>query len=132
MNDWIDEWTTEWMDERLNEWITGWMSVQLDERMNDWMNEQLNEWMTEWINTTRIKKKTHLFIFRQSWQRKLSKIFFVQAILKIFKFSFNLNQSQVCISNRLKVKAFQSQPLFWAYDKYSIIEKNVCHFYIQL
>ena len=45
------------------------------------------------------------------------KIFSIQVILKIFKFSFNLDQSQVCISNRLKVTACQSQPLFWAHDK---------------
>ena len=34
-----------------------------------------------------------------------------------FKFSFNLDQSQVCISNRLKVTASQRQLLFWAHDK---------------
>ena len=49
---------------------------------------------------------------------------FIISILKIFEFSFNLDQSQVCISNRLKVTASQRQLLFWAHDKIQNHKKN--------
>ena len=52
------------------------------------------------------------------------KLFSVEVIFKIFEFSFNLDQSQVCILNRLEVTACQSQPLFWAYDKILSHRKN--------
>ena len=44
--------------------------------------------------------------------------FSVEVILKIFKFSFILNQSQICISNRLGARACQN---------YLLISKNA-HF----
>ena len=47
----------------------------------------------------------------------MRKVFSVEVILKIFEFSLNLDQSQGCISNRLKVTACQSQSLFWVEDK---------------
>ena len=62
--------------------------------------------------TTRIKKKdapSHLLIEQT---KKLFKNFSIESILKIFKFSSNLDQSQVHISNRLKVTASQRQLLF--------------------
>ena len=49
---------------------------------------------------------------------------FIENILKIFEFFFNLDQSQVCISNRLKVTASQRQLIFWAHDKIQNHEKN--------
>ena len=52
----------------------------------------------------------HLLI--DQTKKIVQKIFFRESILKIFKFYFNLDQSQVCISNRLKVTASQRQLLF--------------------
>ena len=44
-------------------------------------------------------------------KKKSFENFSVKMILKIFKFSFILDQSQICISNRLEVRAFQKEVL---------------------
>ena len=53
------------------------------------------------------KKKPHPIL--GWWKKKKSfELFSVEVILKIFKFSFILDQSQICISNGLGARACQS------------------------
>ena len=62
-----------------------------------------------WNSTTRLKKKKAAPYFE--WKDKKNmwfKHFFVEVIWKIFKFSFILDQSQICISNGLGARACQS------------------------
>ena len=51
--------------------------------------------------------------------------------MKIFEFSFILDQPQVCISNRLGDRACQSEPLFCKNAHFSIGLK-VCFFFIRV
>ena len=74
--------------------------------------------------TTRIKKKPHPFVAEWKRHKKLIQNFFVQLILKIFEFSFILDQPQVCISNRLGDRACQSEPLFCKNVHFSIGLQN--------
>ena len=57
------------------------------------------------------KKDAPFFSFIKQIQ-KMIKIFFIETFLKIFKKSFNVDQSNVCISNGLGVRAFQRETLF--------------------
>jgi hypothetical protein len=58
MNELMNEWTSEWMNERMNkwtnecmnEWINELMNEWKSELMNEWMNELTNEWTCEWMN----------------------------------------------------------------------------------
>ena len=77
--------------------------------------------MSTWQNTKSWKK---LFIVSFSYEityEKLSTIFLVKGILKIFEFSFIQDQSQVCISNGLKVIAHQSETLI-ILNSFSLME----------
>ena len=61
----------------------------------------------------RIEKKPHPIVDEWKRQKKLSLFLFCSLILKIFEFSFILDQSQVCNSNRLEVRACQSELLLF-------------------
>ena len=57
------------------------------------------------------KKKTHLLIYSKNKYKKQFWFFSIETFWKIFKKSFNLDQSQVCISNGLEARALQRQAL---------------------
>ena len=61
-------------------------------------------------NSTK-KKKTHLLIYSKNRYKKQFWLFSIETFWKIFKKSFNLDQSQVCISNGLEARALQRQAL---------------------
>ena len=73
-----------------------------------------------------------LFIGLKNRQKKMLTWFSVEVIFKIFEFSFNLDQSQACISNRLKVTACQSWSLFEHMTKHKIIKKKMFIIYIYI
>ena len=58
--------------------------------------------------TTRLKKKAAPYFELKNKKNKWFEHFFVEVIWKIFKFSFILDQSQICISNGLGARACQS------------------------
>ena len=60
------------------------------------------------VTTTRLKKKAAPYFEWKDKKNKWFEHFFVEVIWKIFKFSFILDQSQICISNGLGARACQS------------------------
>ena len=58
--------------------------------------------------TTRLKKKAAPYFELMKKKKKSFELFSVELILKIFKFSFILDQYQICISNGLGARACQS------------------------
>ena len=66
------------------------------------------------VDCTRNKKTLPLFLFLKKLdEKKIFSMFVLEMILKIFEFSFILDQSQVCSSNGLGVRACQSELLFY-------------------
>ena len=66
-----------------------------------------------WTTTTRLKKKAAPYFGLMKKKKKSFELFSVEVILKIFKFFFILDQSQICISNGLGARALQRKALFW-------------------
>ena len=58
------------------------------------------------------KKKAAPYFELMNKEKKLFESFSVEVIWKIFKFSFILDQSQICISNGLGARALQREALF--------------------
>ena len=116
------------------------LKYETDWRRNIWwLISNLSQKLT--LTTREIlresKKKPHPFVAKWKRHKKSIQNFFVQLILKIFEFSFILDQSQVCISNRLGDRACQSEPLFCKNAHFSIGLQNwkwqcfysfLCHF----
>ena len=64
------------------------------------------------FSTTRLKKKAAPYFESMYKKKELFDNFSVKGILKIFEFSFILDQSQICISNGLGARALQREALF--------------------
>ena len=59
-----------------------------------------------------LKKKDAPFFLLIKQIQKMIKLFVIEIFSNILKQSFNLDQSQVCISNGLGARAFQKEALF--------------------
>ena len=86
--------------------------------------------------TTRLKKKAAPYFEWKDKKNQWFEHFFVEVIWKIFKFSFILDQSQICISNGLGARACQSYLLICKNAHFSMGLQNwkcqCFHFFFML
>ena len=51
--DWMNDWSIEWMIDRLNEWLIDWTndwSIEwMIDRLNAWLVDWMNDWSIEWM-----------------------------------------------------------------------------------